>query len=99
MQGALINQVFKADPLCCPKCGAEMKIISFIERRQSEVIQKLRCAKRTSFVWATDSQGLGSPFSGIAGCACLPKLQRRQGRKLRPAPRRRSKRRWQGEAA
>ena len=25
----------------CPKCGAEMKIISFIERDQSEVIEKI----------------------------------------------------------
>ena len=29
------------DPLDRPKCGAEMKIISFIERDQSEVIEKI----------------------------------------------------------
>jgi hypothetical protein len=37
----LIKQVYEVDPLFCPKCGGEMKIISFIERRQSEVIEKI----------------------------------------------------------
>ncbi|MDA1277905.1 MAG: hypothetical protein O2960_28240 [Verrucomicrobia bacterium] len=44
---ALIKQVYETDPLLCP-CGGEMKIISFIERHQSEVIERLQCAKRTS---------------------------------------------------
>jgi hypothetical protein len=38
---ALIRQVYESDPLCCPKCGSEMKIIAFIERHQSEVIEKI----------------------------------------------------------
>ena len=38
---ALIKKVYEVDPLLCPKCGAEMKIIGFIERRQSEVIEKI----------------------------------------------------------
>jgi len=38
---ALIKQVYEADPLCCPKCGSEMKIIAFIERHQTEVIEKI----------------------------------------------------------
>jgi hypothetical protein len=38
---ALIQQVYEADPLCCPKCGAEMNIISFIQRHQREVIEKI----------------------------------------------------------
>jgi len=29
------------DPLLCPKCGGTMKILSFIERRQREVIEKI----------------------------------------------------------
>ena len=39
------QQVYEVDPLLYPKCGAEMKIIGFIERRQSEVIEKIlrRC--------------------------------------------------------
>ena len=38
---ALIKQVYEVDPLLCPKCGATMKIISFIERHQREVIEKI----------------------------------------------------------
>ena len=37
----LLKRVFEVDPLECPKCGCRMKIISFIERRQSEVIEKI----------------------------------------------------------
>ena len=37
----MIKQVYEVDPLLCPKCGGEMKIIRFIERRQSEVIEKI----------------------------------------------------------
>jgi hypothetical protein len=38
---ALIKQVYEIDPLSCPNCGGRMKIISFIERDQSEVIEKI----------------------------------------------------------
>jgi len=38
---ALIKQVYEVDPLVCPKCGGQMKIISFIERDQREVIEKI----------------------------------------------------------
>ena len=38
---ALIKQVYESDPLLCPKCGSEMKIIAFIERHQTEVIEKI----------------------------------------------------------
>jgi len=38
---ALIKQVYETNPLCCPKCGSEMKIIAFIERHQTEVIEKI----------------------------------------------------------
>ena len=37
----LIKQVYEADPLCCPKCGSAMKIIAFIERHQTDVIDKI----------------------------------------------------------
>jgi len=39
--GALIKQVYESDPICCPKCGSEMKIIAFIERHQTGVIEKI----------------------------------------------------------
>jgi hypothetical protein len=38
---ALIKQVYETDPLVCPKCGGQMKIISVIERHQSKVIEKI----------------------------------------------------------
>lgn len=39
---ALIKRVYEVDPLLCPKCGGEMKIIAFIEKRnQAEVIEKI----------------------------------------------------------
>jgi Putative transposase len=38
---ALIKQVYESDPLSCPKCGSQMKIIAFIERHQTEVIETI----------------------------------------------------------
>jgi len=38
---ALIRQVYETDPLRCSRCGAEMKIIAFIERHQTDVIEKI----------------------------------------------------------
>ncbi|MBM3883895.1 MAG: IS91 family transposase, partial [Verrucomicrobia bacterium] len=38
---ALIKQVYAADPICCPKCAATMRIVTFIERHQNEVIEKI----------------------------------------------------------
>jgi len=37
----LLKRVFEVDPLKCPHCGERMKIISFIEQRQHELIQKI----------------------------------------------------------
>ena len=37
----LIHRVYEVDPLLCPKCGSEMKIIAFIQAR-SEIIKILR---------------------------------------------------------
>ena len=38
---ALIQRVYEVDPLKCPKCGGAMKIISFIEKHQADVIEKI----------------------------------------------------------
>jgi hypothetical protein len=38
---ALIKAVYEVDPLKCPKCGGSMRIASFIEKEQSEVIKKI----------------------------------------------------------
>jgi hypothetical protein len=37
----LIYQVYEVDPLKCPKCGAQMKVIAFILERE-EVIRILK---------------------------------------------------------
>jgi hypothetical protein len=37
----LIKRVYEADPLECPCCGGRMKIVSFIERRQTDVIERI----------------------------------------------------------
>ena len=37
----LIKRVYKVDPLECPDCGSTMKIISFIERCQADVIERI----------------------------------------------------------
>ena len=39
---ALIQRVYEVDPLTCRACGAQMKIISFIERKdQPQLVEKL----------------------------------------------------------
>jgi hypothetical protein len=38
---ALIQRIYEIDPLKCPKCGGEMKFISFIEKHQADVIEKI----------------------------------------------------------
>jgi len=37
----LIQRVYHADPLLCPRCGGTMKIIAFIEAHQQSVIRKI----------------------------------------------------------
>jgi len=39
---ALIKRVYEVDPLRCPACGATMRIVAFIERRdQPAVVEKI----------------------------------------------------------
>ena len=37
----LIKRVYEVDPLACPKCGGQMKVIAFLEPPQGEVIEKI----------------------------------------------------------
>ena len=40
--GALLKRVFEVDPLRCEKCGGEMKIVAFIERRdQPDIVERI----------------------------------------------------------
>ena len=38
---ALIKRVWQVDPLRCPRCGSTMKIVSFIEATQPDVIDRI----------------------------------------------------------
>jgi hypothetical protein len=37
----LIQRVYQADPLVCPKCGGTMKVIAFIETRQGDLVRQI----------------------------------------------------------
>ncbi|HOY58115.1 MAG TPA: hypothetical protein PK640_08250 [Verrucomicrobiota bacterium] len=38
---ALIKQVYEANPLCCPKGGTTMHIVAFIERHETDVLERI----------------------------------------------------------
>ena len=37
----LIKRVYEVDPLCCPECGGQMKVVSFIEPPPADVIEEI----------------------------------------------------------
>ena len=37
----LIKRVYEIDPLRCPACGGQMKVVAFIEPPQGDVIEKI----------------------------------------------------------
>jgi hypothetical protein len=37
----LIKRVYEVDPLACPKCGGQMKVIAFIEPPQGALIERI----------------------------------------------------------
>ncbi len=37
----LLKKVFEIDPMACPQCGGEMKLVSFIDPPQEVVIEKI----------------------------------------------------------
>ena len=37
----LIKRIYEVDPLCCPECGGQMKVVSFIEPPQADVIEEI----------------------------------------------------------
>ena len=37
----LIKRVYELDPLACPECGGQMKVVAFIDPPQTEVIEKI----------------------------------------------------------
>jgi hypothetical protein len=37
----LIKRIFEVDPLACPQCGSEMRVVAFLEPPQGDVIEKI----------------------------------------------------------
>jgi len=37
----LIKRVYEVDPLSCPQCGGQMKVVAFIEPPQGDVIEEI----------------------------------------------------------
>ena len=37
----LIKRVYEIDPLSCPQCGGQMKVVAFLEPSQGEVIEEI----------------------------------------------------------
>ena len=37
----LIKRVYEVNPLCCPECGGQMTVVSFIEPPQADVIEEI----------------------------------------------------------
>jgi hypothetical protein len=37
----LMKRVYELDPLACPECGGQMKVVAFIDPPQTEVIEKI----------------------------------------------------------
>jgi hypothetical protein len=37
----LIKRVYEIDPLACPECGGQMKVVAFVEPPQADVIEKI----------------------------------------------------------
>jgi len=48
----LIKRVYEIDPMVCPKCGDQMKVVAFIEPPQREVIEKIL---RHSGLWQSSA--------------------------------------------
>ena len=66
----LIKRVYEVDPLECPNCGEQMKIVSFIERCHRDVIEQIL---RHCGLW----QGPYEPVPARAGPRSRPLEQPR----------------------
>ena len=70
----LIKRVYEVDPLCCPKCGGQMKVVSFIEPTQAALVcPSVVCGRhrrRGRLVFPSDERIWGCRNRGdrYAGC-------------------------------
>ena len=53
----LIKRVYEVNPLCCPECGGQMTVVSFIEPPQADVIEEIL---------------IGHRRAADPSCACVP---------------------------
>ncbi len=83
----LLRLVFEIDPLTCPTCGGEMRIVSFITLSQPEVITRRRpCGYRLCAPALDRPPALGAGPDGSAVPAQTPGgLTRRRAHPARPA--------------
>ena len=64
----LIQRVYKIDPLACPRCSGQMKVVAFIEPPQADVIVRslrhcgLRCPSSSRASPAGDDGGYDPDF-------------------------------------
>jgi hypothetical protein len=65
----LIKRVYELDPLSCPRCGPEMKLVAFLDPPQGEVIEKIL---RHCGLWRhsapTPPPDLAGVVHGLDGC-------------------------------
>ena len=55
----LIKRVYEVDPLCCPECGGQMQVESFIEPPQADVNRRNPQALRFVAVLVTEGTTKG----------------------------------------
>ena len=55
----LIKRVYEVDPLCCPECGGQMQVESFIEPPQADVNRRNSQALRFVAVLVTEGTTKG----------------------------------------
>ena len=51
----LIKRVYEVNPLCCPKCQGQMKVVAFLGPPQGAVIEKIL---RHYNPWTTETLSL-----------------------------------------
>ncbi|MEO2017109.1 MAG: transposase [Fuerstiella sp.] len=91
----LIKRIYEADPLICPQCGGQMKVVAFIKPPQSEVIEKILrhcgllpirfvCRCRIAKSFSLSRSVFGCMPASIA--SCYVNSLRVPGRALSPKP-------------
>ena len=59
----LIKRIYEVDPLSCPHCGGEIKVVTFLESPQAEVIEKIL---RHYSLWQSSTPRAPREVDGLA---------------------------------